>query len=124
MSKKYSKFQALNWRRENSIDTIATEKIGNMDRQFPYDLGGRDKEGRPVLLIRISKYDIRKWMVGHGVEGRKQLARYNDQMFERGAALIRMNKNPTTGKSVTQCVVICDLNGFNQRQHSCAACKT
>lgn len=95
-----------------------------MSRKFPYSLDARDKQGRPILIIPYNKWDIRKRMVAHGAIGRTQLARYNDQLLERGVVRIREGKNPITGKPVTQAVVLIDLNGYNRRQHGCAACKT
>ena len=49
-------FQAMKWRKQNNIDTIVQEKIGNVEKEFPFTFDSRDRLQQPGrhYILRVS----------------------------------------------------------------------
>ncbi|CAG7729811.1 unnamed protein product [Allacma fusca] len=107
--------KAMLWRQKNKIDEIlAWQAPSEFVSQYPYDMDGEDKEGYPVFLVPLGRWDIRRaYESGH----QKLMRQYIDQLLERALEKARMKNLTDPGsKYVNQAVFIWDLDGLTMRQ--------
>ncbi|ODM89048.1 SEC14-like protein 2, partial [Orchesella cincta] len=107
----------LKWRAENDIDNIQNEDWTDMLSDFHSTLDTHDKTGRPIAVLNIYEWDIRKAVL----QGRsKRFMRYVIRGVENitGQVYERQQK----GMNVTQVVVLGSAEGFNLIQHGCPIC--
>ncbi|OXA62617.1 Retinal-binding protein [Folsomia candida] len=95
------------------MDTINQEDWAEMMKLFPYTVQGRDKSGRPILLMNFKKWDISKWNLDP--EKHKKLVRHFNKMTDDAAA--QVFKEQQAGKNVTQFLWLVDMDKVNVMQH-------
>ncbi|OXA63241.1 SEC14-like protein 4 [Folsomia candida] len=111
-------YRNLQWRKEQSMDTIQSEDFSDMwESDIRYNLEGRDKMGRPYILIEIKHADPRRIVLqGKG----DRLVRYLDKGFDETCGLVRemgdRYGNMTRGNALI------NADGFNLVQHGCLQC--
>ncbi|ODM90082.1 SEC14-like protein 2 [Orchesella cincta] len=107
----------LKWRKENAIDNMRNEDWTDMLQDFHTTIDTYDRTGRPIAVIDINDWDIRRSVIqGKG----KRVMRYIMSRVENitGQAYERQEK----GMNVTQVVVLANAEGFNVIQHACPLC--
>ncbi|ODM90692.1 SEC14-like protein 2 [Orchesella cincta] len=110
--------QNLKWRRENAIDSMRTEDWSDIASDFHVTIDTYDKTGRPIGVIDIYDWDIRRAVIqGKGARMLRYLTsrveNITGQVYERQEQL---------GMTVTQIVVMGSAAGFNVIQHACPGC--
>ncbi|CAL8080045.1 unnamed protein product [Orchesella dallaii] len=112
-----SEFQNLLWRKEKKMDTIHQEDWSDMVKDYPYHIGGFDKEGRPLGTVSIRDWDIRR----AALQGKlPRLQRYMDKLMDEISMKVVSLRNE--GKNVTRWVLLTNVEGFNIVQHACSSC--
>ncbi|CAG7709992.1 unnamed protein product [Allacma fusca] len=102
----------LLWRKANSVERLLSwEAPQVLRKEFPFYISGFDKEGSPVFIAPIGKWDIPK-IVELKIKGEYQ--RYIDQVLETAMMLIKHRSK--SNKSPTQFIGIADLEGLTYRQ--------
>ncbi|XP_021953391.2 SEC14-like protein 4 [Folsomia candida] len=109
----------LEWRKENDMENILNEDWSDFESNYPIELQGCDKEGRPVSSGNADDWDVR----GVTVSGKLHRGiRYIDRVIEEASAIVRaMQEN---GDNVTRLVQLIDMRQFNFVQHGCPVCIT
>lgn len=103
---------ATKWRQINKIDSILEEDTSDLFPKFPYDNDGRDKNGRPILVVPFGKWNIRE-AVEQGL--REKFIRYVIQMTEINLLRLRSAIERSNGET-NQVVIIFDLTGYSFKQ--------
>ncbi|OXA64701.1 protein real-time isoform X2 [Folsomia candida] len=108
----------LRWRQEQRMDTIHTEDFSDMwKNDFRYYTEGRDKLGRPFVLVEIKDMDPRRFIIqGKG----ERLVRYLDKGFDEVCGLVR--ELGEKWNNMTRVNVLVNADGFNVVQHACIPC--
>jgi len=108
----------IEWRKENDMDNIHNEDWSDMTKDYPYEVYGYDKEGRPVGTVSIATWDIRKAVM----QGKMpRLQRYMSKMLDEiSLKVINLRKEGNT--TVTRWVLLTNVEGFNVIQHACSSC--
>ncbi|XP_035714226.1 SEC14-like protein 2 isoform X2 [Folsomia candida] len=107
----------LEWRKENGIDTILDEDWSDFEKDFPFDIQGCDKEGRPVITVPVGDWDIRKAVLAGK---QKRTMRYFDKLFEEITTYIRISQEK--GENVKQYDLIVEMSNYNLINQGCAMC--
>ncbi|XP_035707355.1 SEC14-like protein 2 [Folsomia candida] len=110
--------QNVAWRKENQMDNVLKEDWSDFRKEYKYWIDGVDKEGRPILIIDVGEWDLRKASVTGQA---KRLGRYIDSIYEEINEKVRTMRL-VEGKNVTQYLHIFDLGGFNLAQMGCSTC--
>ncbi|ODM94172.1 SEC14-like protein 2 [Orchesella cincta] len=107
----------LRWRKEKNMDTIHQEDWSDMTKDYPYHIGGFDKENRPLGTVSIRDWDIRKT----ALQGKlPRLQRYMDKLMDEiSMKVVRLRSE---GMNVTRWVLLTNVEGFNVVQHACSSC--
>ncbi|OXA64754.1 retinal-binding protein [Folsomia candida] len=79
------------------MQNILKENFSDLEKDFPYTIQGKDKEGRPLLLMDFGKWDINKAAQKGELD---RVLRYFDRMMEE--AEMEVAKMQSSGKNVTQ----------------------
>jgi hypothetical protein len=103
----------VDWRKENNIDNLKPDK--QFMKEFPVDVEGVDKEGRPVMLIDWTG-DVRKVVVAGK---RKPFALHLISGME---SVERKVRELNTHNNNTQWIGIYDFNKFTTPTHLCVQC--
>ena len=99
------------------MDTIHNEDWSDMKKDYPYEIFGFDKAGRPVGTVSIRDWDIRRAHLQGKLE---RLQRYMDKMLDEiSLKVINMRAE---GKNITRWVLLTNVEGFNVIQHACSSC--
>ncbi|XP_035715307.1 protein real-time isoform X1 [Folsomia candida] len=112
-------YRHLRWRSEHGIDEkIDLQKdIEGWRSDFLLMFDGRDKSGRPFVLIDLRNFDARR-LIQQGKYD--QMVRLYEHMIDRACKLgldySEKYKNITRGN------VLVNLDGFNPQENSCSAC--
>ncbi|CAL8089273.1 unnamed protein product [Orchesella dallaii] len=107
----------LKWRREQKIDGIRKEDWNDMRRDYHATIDTYDKEGRPIGVIDIYDWDIRRAVLqGKG----QRLLRYMDYLLE--SITTQVFERQDRGMNVTQWKVLGNADGFNLIEHGCPLC--
>lgn len=113
----------LKWREGQKMDTILNEDWREMEGEFPYNLDGIDKEGRPLLYIPLGIWNIRKMASERHLP---QLTRYFARIIEEGDLKVRkIREGQEQGQSsiiVSQFTIILDLEGYSMQKQGCFQC--
>ncbi|XP_021951362.1 SEC14-like protein 2 [Folsomia candida] len=110
--------QNVAWRKENQMDNVLKEDWSDFRKEYKYWIDGVDKEGRPILIIDVGEWDLRKASVTGQA---KRLGRYIDSIYEEINEKVRTMRL-VEGKNVTQYFHIFDMDGFNLAQQGCGTC--
>ncbi|OXA63243.1 hypothetical protein Fcan01_01172 [Folsomia candida] len=108
----------LEWRKEQNMDTIHSEDWSDMwGADFRYFTEGRDKLGRPFMVVEMLTADPRKIVLqGNG----DRLVRYVDKAIDEACQLVQelgeKYGNMTRGNAIT------NLDGFSLIKHGCIRC--
>ncbi|ODM90086.1 SEC14-like protein 2 [Orchesella cincta] len=98
----------LKWRKENGIDYIENEDWSDMISDFHATMDTYDKTGRPVGVIDIYDWDIRRAVI----QGKApRLLRYIVWLVENVTTQV-YQRQEKLGMNVTQVVVLGNANGF------------
>ncbi|ODM90084.1 SEC14-like protein 2 [Orchesella cincta] len=108
----------IKWRKENGIDEMKNEDWSDISPDFHATFDTYDKTGRPIVVIDIYDWDIRRSVLqGKGKRGLRyvmsRVENVTGQVYERQEKL---------GMNVTQIVVLGNAEGFNVIQHGCPVC--
>jgi len=109
--------KAINWRKENNIDSILKEDFSTFSRTCPYHLRGHDTDGRPIVTFGLASCDLRKAVIAGDIS---KFERYTGSILER--CISAVNDLQKSGKDIREGVAIMDVGGFNLRQHGCFRC--
>ncbi|OXA55512.1 hypothetical protein Fcan01_09365, partial [Folsomia candida] len=90
--------QNVAWRKENQMDNVLKEDWSDFRKEYKYWIDGVDKEGRPILIIDVGEWDLRKASVTGQA---KRLGRYIDSIYEEINEKVRTMRL-VEGKNVTQ----------------------
>ncbi|XP_021955555.1 SEC14 cytosolic factor isoform X2 [Folsomia candida] len=107
----------LKWRKQNKMDNILREDFSYMEEEYPIDLSGVDYTGRPVLLVRVGDWDVRR---SHVTGEHDENYRYSIRALELASQKVRDAQ--ARGKLVTRFQVIFNMDGFSLVQHGCLQC--
>jgi len=110
--------QHFEWRKENRIDQLDDEDWSDFQENFPWNLDGVDKEGRPLVQIVIKD----SWNATKALENGQgdRLARWVYKFLEDASKLVRSLQKE--GKKVTRFSEVADTDGFSPVDHACPAC--
>ncbi len=78
---------------------------------FPYNLDGTDGEGRPILIIPLGIWDIRK-VIDAGEQ--EVWMRYYDQLFAKAFHQMKLNSKKL-GREVKEFVLITDYEHLSMK---------
>lgn len=80
------------------MDNVLKEDWSDFRKEYKYWIDGVDKEGRPILIIDVGEWDLRKASVTGQA---KRLGRYIDSIYEEINEKVRTMRL-VEGKNVTQ----------------------
>ncbi|ODM90083.1 SEC14-like protein 2 [Orchesella cincta] len=107
----------LRWRQQNKIDNIRNEDWSDMSLDFHATIDTYDRTGRPVCVIDVGKWDIRRTVIqGKG----RRFIRYLIYLAE--SITRQIYERQEKGMNVTQMVVLGNADGFNLIQQGCPLC--
>ncbi|XP_035700466.1 SEC14-like protein 2 isoform X2 [Folsomia candida] len=115
-------FQHLEWRKDRGIDDEKYEldrKSEPLDDDIRFYLDGRDKLGRPFMLLETRNHDARRLIIQGKYD---KLVRFYEHAFESGCKLVLDFTEKY--KNVTRGHLLVNLDGLIIQQNSCVACVT
>jgi hypothetical protein len=107
----------LKWRKENKMDTILKEDFTEFDREYPYQIRFRDKEGKPIITGNFGDWDLRKLAIAGKLP---MLNRHIDRAFENATQSVRNLQGE--GQLVAQFDFIINMENYNLQQQGCLQC--
>jgi len=111
--------QTLQWRKENKVDHLLSEDFSVFTKNYPFDVEGLDRQGRPVWISQIGKWDTRRIALS-GLQDK--FDRYRLYLQELMAKKMREENAKHPDQINFGYLAIVDLAGFNLRQHGCIQC--
>jgi len=103
--------ESLRWRKDNNIETILEwEPPARFVNEFKYDINGRDRCGRPIIVIPFGEWDIKKVLES---SERNVWLKYLDQLV---AKVFHQMKESEGSEDVSQFVLIIDFAHFSMKQ--------
>jgi len=99
---------SMKWRADNQIDTTLDKPVDPyFSSTYPFSLTGKDKDGRPLIVLPIGRWDARKAVE----EGKtEQLLGYINFFFESVMKVLRESENHK------QFTAIVDWDGYSFSQ--------
>jgi len=105
---------SMKWRSDNKVDsTLDLPADAYFATNYPFDLSGKDKDGRPLLILPLGKWDARMAVEDGKVE---QLVGYINFFFESVTKAIRNSSSGKPGHPHTQFTCIVDWDGYSFKQ--------
>lgn len=108
----------LKWRKDNQIDEITKEDYSAFDRNYPFNVDGSDRTGRPVQIAPAGQWRPRQAVLGG------QTDKYNRFMIRTMLEIPfkKIQEQFKAGQNISQYILIFDLHGINSREHLCLQC--
>jgi len=88
-------------------------------KNYPFDIEGVDREGRPVWFSQVGKWDLRRIQLS-GQQNKYN--RYRLYLSELIAKKMREKNENHPDQINYGFLIVVDLGGFNLRQHGCILC--
>ncbi|ODM97785.1 SEC14-like protein 2, partial [Orchesella cincta] len=107
----------LEWRENESIDTIEKEDWANVIKEFPVFFDSVDKSGKPIIEVWFAEWQTRKAVLAGRLS---TLSRMTTLAMESTSRKIWESR--AEGKNVTQMIFLGELEGASVIQHMCPAC--
>jgi len=111
--------KALKWRKDYKVDNLPSEDFSVFTKNYPFDVEGVDRQGRPVWISQIGKWDIRRITLS-GLQDKYD--RYILYLHELISKKMHERSEKHSDNVSYGFLVIIDLGGFNLRQHGCIQC--
>lgn len=109
------------WRKEKNIDSILDNpEMKRLQKRLKFSVDTVDKHGHPIVESDFRRWDLRRLIIA-GKSEAVQL--YFSYLFENGLKKAR-ELSSSTGKNISEFILMFDLSGFNARKHACLACET
>ncbi|XP_021953235.1 SEC14-like protein 4 [Folsomia candida] len=102
----------LSWRESTNFDRLTDSDFQEFVGDYPYEITGVNKDGRPLLQFYSGIWDLRKAALAGKMD---KLLLYASKMLEK--AWLRVRDFQMEGKNVTRFAVIIDLDKVNVRQN-------
>ncbi|XP_035705333.1 SEC14-like protein 4 isoform X2 [Folsomia candida] len=102
----------LSWRDSTNFDKLDDSDFQDFIHDYPYEIVGQDKEGKPILHCYLGDWDFRKAALAGKMD---KMILYASKMFND--AWLKVRDLQQSGQNVTRYVIVIDVGKINIRQH-------